>query len=332
MAFVFDQHQKPLMPCSEKCARLRPERGPVAIHKMAPFTIRLIGRTTEESVLETLRVKCDPDSKTAGVAIIMDGAKGSKVIFFGVIVPKAHVKRRTLRQRRRYRKPRFQNRQRQAGWFPPPLGARVDQTLHALAKRRKCAPIRRVSVESVRLAMQKLEHAEISGVEYPPGILLGREIREYLLEKRGRACVYCGTIDVPLQEEHTILKSRGRTNRVSKLVLACEPCNLWKNALAAEEFGYPEIQAQAQNPLKGAAMMNATRWRLYGRFKATRLPVEGRSGRRTKKQRLSTIFPKSITLMPSVWARALPNTLPIFRPMCRFGWIQAGASGGLFGW
>ncbi len=255
MAFVFDQHQKPLMPCSEKCARLRPERGPVAIHKMAPFTIRLIGRTTEESVLETLRVKCDPDSKTAGVAIIMDGAKGSKVIFFGVIVPKAHVKRRTLRQRRRYRKPRFQNRQRQAGWFPPPLGARVD-----------------------------------------------------------------------------LLKSRGRTNRVSKLVLACEPCNLWKNALAAEEFGYPEIQAQAQNPLKGAAMMNATRWRLYGRFKATRLPVEGRSGRRTKKQRLSTIFPKSITLMPSVWARALPNTLPIFRPMCRFGWIQAGASGGLFGW
>jgi hypothetical protein len=37
--FVLDTHHKPLMPCSEKRARLLLARGRARIHKMAPFTI-----------------------------------------------------------------------------------------------------------------------------------------------------------------------------------------------------------------------------------------------------------------------------------------------------
>ena len=41
MVFVLDKHQKPLMPCTEKRARLLLERGRAVIHTRAPFTIRL---------------------------------------------------------------------------------------------------------------------------------------------------------------------------------------------------------------------------------------------------------------------------------------------------
>ena len=302
MVFVLDKHKKPLMPCTEKRARLLLERQRAVVHKMAPFTIRLKDRRAEDSIFQPLRLKLDPGSKTTGSAMLLDGAQGAKAIFLGEIVHKMGIKsrldaRRALRRGRRYRKtryrkPRFQNRKWKAGWLPPSLEARVNQSLHALAKIRRLAPLTDLSVEHVRFDTQKLENPEISGVEYQQGTLLGYEVREYLLEKWGRACVYCGATNVSLQVEHIIPKSRGGSNRISNLTLACEPCNLQKNNRTAEEFGYPEIQAQARKPLKDAAMMNATRWRLYEQLQATGLPLEGGSGGRTKKQRTAHGLPK----------------------------------------
>jgi len=291
------------MPCSEKRARQLLERGRAVIHQMAPFTIRLKDRVAEASCFQPLRVKFDPGSKTTGVAIVLEGTNGFKAIFLGEIVHKVGIKaklvaRRVLRRARRnrktrYRKPRFLNRKRKAGWLPPSLEARVQQSLHALAKIRKLAPITHLSVEHVRFDPQKLKNPEISGVEYQQGTLWGYEVREYLLAKWGRACVYCGATNVPLQVEHIVPKSRGGSDRVSNLALACEPCNRRKNNQTAVEFGYPEIQAQARTPLRDAAMMNATRWRLYEQLQATGLPLEGGSGGRTKKQRIEHGFPKT---------------------------------------
>lgn len=290
------------MPCSEKRARQLLQRGRAVVHRMAPFTIRLKDRTSNQLAFQPLRVKFDPGSKTTGVAILLDGAKGSKVLFFGEIVHKAGIKarlyaRRALRRGRRHRKtryrpPRFQNRRRKVGWLPPSLEARVNQTLHALAKFRHLAPIVALSVEHVKFDTQKLENPEIAGVEYQQGTLVGYEVREYLLEKWGRACVYCGATDRPLQVEHIVPKSRGGSDRVSNLALACAPCNQTKGHRTAAEFGHPDIQAQARKPLRDAAMLNATRWRLFEQLKATGLPVEGGSGGRTKKQRIDHGFPK----------------------------------------
>jgi 5-methylcytosine-specific restriction endonuclease McrA len=302
MVFVVDKHKKPLMPCTEKRARQLLERGRAVIHQIAPFTIRLKDRTANVSRFQPLRAKFDPGSKTTGIAMVLEGAKGVKVIFFGEIVHKAGIKakldsRRELRHSRRhrkmrYRKPRFQNRKRQDGWLPPSLGARVNQTLHALAKLRRFSPITDLSVEHVKFDTQKLENPEISGIEYQQGTLLGYEVREYLLEKWGRACVYCGATDVPLEVEHIIPASRGWSNRISNLTLACHDCNQDKGNRTAQEYGFPQIQAAAQKPLRDAAMMNATRWRLYEQLQATGLPVEGGSGGRTKQQRTEQGFPK----------------------------------------
>jgi len=76
MAFVLDVHQNPLMPCTENRARQMLEPGRAQVHQMAPFTIRLKGRTAQTSVFQSIQVKFDPGSNTTGVVIIREGAKG----------------------------------------------------------------------------------------------------------------------------------------------------------------------------------------------------------------------------------------------------------------
>ena len=110
MAFVLDAHQERLMPCTEKRARTLLDRRRAVVHQMVPFTIRLKDRTAKASRFQPLRVKFDPGSQTTGVAMTLDGAKGTNVIFFGEVVHKMGIKarldaRRALRRGRRYRRP-----------------------------------------------------------------------------------------------------------------------------------------------------------------------------------------------------------------------------------
>lgn len=302
--FVLDKHKKPLMPCTERRARLLLERGRAVVHKMEPFTIRLKDRTVEESVLQPLRLKLDPGSKVSGVAVLREDSEDeSTVIFMGEIRHKTNIKeklgeRRNLRRSRRnrktrYRKPRFKNRRKPIGWLPPSLLARVNQTMSVVTKLRNSLPITSISTEHCKFDTQKLQNPEISGVEYQQGELFGYEVREYLLEKWGRKCAYCGRESIPLQVEHIVPKSRGGTDRVSNLTLSCARCNRDKGPKTAEEFGYPEIQRLAGRPLRSAALMNATRWKLYGSLKEMGLPVECGSGALTKYNRIRLGLPKA---------------------------------------
>lgn len=302
MVFVLDKHKKPLMPCSEKRARLLLERGRAVIHKKEPFTIRLKDRTVEESQLQLLRLKLDPGSKATGVAILEEDNGDAKVTLLGEIHHKTSIKkqlesRRSLRRSRRnrktrYRKARFLNRKKQKGWLPPSLQARVNQTINCVTKMRKLLPITAISTEHVKFDTQLIQDPNINGVEYQQGELAGYEVKEYLLEKWNRKCAYCGKENVPLEIEHIIPKSRGGTNRISNLTLACHECNQKKGNMTAAEFGYPDIQKQAKQSLKDAAMMNATRWALYNSLKEFGLPVECGTGARTKKQRIAHKLPK----------------------------------------
>ncbi len=304
MVFVLDKHKKPLMPCSEKRARQMLERKRAVIHRMEPFTIRLKDRTAEESKIQPLRLKLDPGSRVTGMAALDESIpEHGKVIFIGEIHHKKGIKqrldsRRALRSGRRgrktrYRKPRFLNRVKPKGWLPPSLEARVNQTMNAVAKLRKLLPITAISTEHVKFDTQLMQNPDMSGIEYQQGELMGYEVREYLLEKWKRKCAYCGKENVPLEVEHIIPRARGGSDRISNLAIACTKCNQKKGTKTAEEFGYPEVQKQAKKPLRDAAMMNATRWKLFERLKETGLPVECGTGARTKKQRIEHGLPKT---------------------------------------
>ena len=154
------------------------------------------------------------------------------------------------------------------------------------------APITPIVVELVRFDTQLMENPNVSGIEYQQGELQGYEVREYLLEKWGRKCAYCGTKNVPLEVEHIIPKRRGGSDRVSNLTISCKPCNQKKGIQTAAEFGHLHIQAQAKRPLRDAAAVNATRNAIGHMLKSFGLPITFWSGGRTKYHRIRANYPK----------------------------------------
>lgn len=170
---------------------------------------------------------------------------------------------------------------------------RVLTTSTWVERLRRWAPIRFISLELVRFDTQLLQNAEMSGVQDQQGELAGYEVREYLVAKWNRRCAYCGATDVPFEVEHLVPKSRGGSDRVSNLVIACRPCNELKGSQTAAEFGFPQLQVQAKQPLKDAAAVNTIPWALYERLVTTGLPVEVGTGGRTKYNRTLRGLPKA---------------------------------------
>ena len=117
---------------------------------------------------------------------------------------------------------------------------------------------------------------------YQRGDLCGWEIRSYLLEKFGRRCAYCGWGETAFEIDHVRPKSRGGSDRVSNLVLSCHDCNSAKGDRTAAEFGHPQVEAEAQVPLRDAASVNATRFALVEVLAVLGLPIGTWSGGRTR--------------------------------------------------
>lgn len=320
--FVLDKKKNPLMPCTEKRARLLLQRGRAVIVRIYPFTIRLKDRVSGD--MQEIRLGIDPGSKTTGLMLARESEeinadsgeiKRTRYVLFlaelehrGESIRETLTSRRAMRRNRRgrhtpYRKARFLNRgNKNKGWLAPSLQHRVD-TVVSWVRRLQCwVPIKSISQELVRFDMQVMQNPEISGIEYQQGTLAGYELKEYLLEKWGRQCAYCEAKNVPLQVEHIHPKARGGSNRVSNLTLACAPCNTAKNAQSAAIFlakksqRLEKILAQAKKPLNDAAAVNSTRLALYHTLKMSQLPVETGTGGLTKWNRSILGIPKSHAL------------------------------------
>ena len=302
--FVIDTDKQPCNPVHPAQARLLLNQKKAAVFRRYPFTIILKKKQNVET--SPLILKIDPGSQTTGLAIL-NGDNiiwGAELSHRGQQIKSDLDSRRAIRRNRRnrktrYRPARFLNRQRPEGWLPPSLQHRVDTTLTWVNKLIRYCPVTKIVQELVRFNLQKQENPEISGVEYQRGELQGYEVREYLLEKWNRQCAYCGAKDIPLQVEHIQPKSKGGTNRISNLCLACEPCNTSKGTQDIKDFlsGKPDVLkwvlSQAKSPLKNAAAVNSTRWALLNALKRTGLPVATGSGGQTKFNRTRLNLPKT---------------------------------------
>ena len=316
------------MPCCEMRARKLLASGRARVHKMYPFTIRLVDRLVQNSVLQPMRLSLDPGSKGTGVALVrieekVDAVSGEvfepvmhitclmELEHRGQLISKALSARAALRRGRRsrntrYRQARFDNRTKPQGWVAPSLKHRVETTISWVGRIRRIAPVTHLAQELVRFDMQAMQAAEegttIEGVEYQRGALAGYEVGEYLLEKWNRTCAYCDAQNVPLEKDHIQAQSKSGSNRVSNLALACRPCNQRKSDMDVRVFlaKQPErlkrILAIAKAPLRDAAAVNSTRWALLNQLKASGLPVETGSGGRTKFNRTRLGIPKTHAL------------------------------------
>ena len=285
-------------------ARSLLKAGKAKVFRLYPFTIILKKSVSVKH--NGLLLKIDPGSKQTGFALV---SQGGEVIFAMVLVHRgqqiknALERRRNIRRSRRHRKTRYRssrflNRKRKKGWLPPSLMHRVLTVETWVNRLIKLAPINSVAMELVSFDTQKMVNPEVSGVSYQQGELAGYEVREYLLEKFNRTCAYCNAKNVPLEVEHIQPKSKGGSNRITNLTLACRPCNEAKGNQDIKDFlsGKPNllerIHFQAKQPLKDAAAVNATRWKLFETLTAKGLPITTGSGARTKYNRRRLGLPK----------------------------------------
>jgi len=288
------------MPTTPRRARkwLKGERARIV--RTEPFTIRLRFETAEH--VQPVTVGVDTGSHVVGVAALTngEGAFQAEMHLRDDIAAKMSQRRQYRRTRRsrktRYRPARFANRRRPKGWLPPSVRSKCEATIKAVCLVASLLPVRRVHVEIASFDTQRMQHPEITGLEYQQGELCGYALREYLLEKWQRMCAYCGKKAVPLQIEHIVPRSRGGSDRASNLTLACEACNVRKGTKTAEEFGYLEIQAQARVPLRDAALVSSLKTAVVQQLQALfgNERVHTTCGYETKYQRIQVLdLPKS---------------------------------------
>ena len=263
------------MPCHPARARELLRKKRAAVWRLKPFTIILKDRVGGDT--QATELKYDAGSKVTGIALVVHGAQGAKVAWAahlhhrGQAIRDALLSRRGIRRSRRHRKtryraPRFLNRTRPEGWLAPSLQSRVDNIASWTKKLIRLTPITNLTSELVRFDMQKLRNPEIDGVAYQRGT--------------------------------TWSSSKGGSDSVTNLVLACRPCNEKKANRSIEVFlaKKPEllkkISQQLKSPLKDAAAINTIRYAIGERLKTFGLPIGFGTGGHTKFNRTSQGYDK----------------------------------------
>ncbi|MFC8347731.1 RNA-guided endonuclease IscB [Streptomyces sp. NPDC057280] len=314
---------QPLMPCHPARARELLGKGRAVVARQVPFAIRCKDRTRAESAVDGVQLRIDPGSKGTGFALTDEkketGSKGTAVtIRRGLIsvelqhrgdqIHDGMQRRAGYRHRRRsancrYRKPRSDNRTRPTGWMPPSVRHRVDTTFSLANRLCRYAPVTEIHVELVSFDTHSMSAGRpLRGAEFAQGTLAGTTARDYLRARWNNACAYCDATDVPLNIEHLRPRSRGGTNRITNLVLACTPCNSAKGSSPIEVFlaHRPErlarVLRQLKPPLRDAAAMNTTRWLLTEALNDLGIPTHTSTGQATKGIRTAMGLAKTHTL------------------------------------
>ncbi len=291
-AYVQTARGKPLDPTTPARARLLIAGGRAKVVARTPFTIRMLNRDMGYTTEVTLGI--DSGYSKVGFSAVTQKEEllAGELALRSDMSKKLEQKRNYRRNRRsrntRYRVPRFDNRKREEGWLAPSLRHKKQAHITLIEMIKTLVPVIHTELEVATFDTQLLQNPEISGVEYQQGTLQGYHIREYLLEKWGRKCAYCGKTGVPLQVEHIIPKSRGGSDRVSNLTLSCSCCNQQKGDRTAAEFAHPEIQRQAKTSMKSATFMNLVRWQLVNDLECNHT-----YGYLTKKRRIEAGLVKS---------------------------------------
>lgn len=260
MVITLDKHKKPLGVCTERRARILMGKGRACIHRHFPMSIIIKDadvRTMQST--DTFRIKIDPGSIHTGIAVVRE-TDNSAVFFMqvehraGTIVLNLKTRQQTRRNRRsretRYRRPKWGNKQlakgkkpmfdsrRPDGWLPPSVKSIGDNIIHTVEQLKELFNITSCSFEAVRFDTQLMDNPDIEGKEYQHGTLFGYELREYLLDRYGHVCQYCGGAsgDKVLEWKHVRPRSRGGSDSVRNATLACRTCNQAKADQTPEEW------------------------------------------------------------------------------------------------
>ena len=270
--FVMNMRGDPLMPCTQKKARILLKEGKAVIYKYDPFTIQLTYATGETK--QDCHIGIDTCSKHIGMAITSE----NKVLFKGEIelrqdvksnIDTKHIYRRSRRNRKtRYRQPRFLNRKRSDKWLPPSLQNRVDHTFHWIDTFCSLVSDPILHIEVGKFDTAKMINPEINGVDYQHGQTYGFfEERYFVFARDNYTCQCCGkSKDKILQTHHIIYRSNGGTDRVDNLITVCTDCHTSKNHQKGGILYKWQEQHKKVKQYKEPPFMNAIRKRIFARY------------------------------------------------------------------
>ena len=243
MVFVLDKSKKPLDMITNAKARILLRNKSAVIHKVYPFTIRLIDNSCG-SRNKAYTVKFDPGSKHTGIAIIDNT---NKVVMLAELEHRGHIIKRNLDSRRavrrsrrqrntRYRPARFLNRTKPEGWLAPSVRSRADNLINFIIKYKKLINITKVMIEHVSFdTAQMSSDADLNKTDYQQGPLYNINLKSFIFSKTNHKCSYCGA---PAQEiDHIVPRAKGGTNSTYNLTPTCRSCNEKKSNLSLKEFG-----------------------------------------------------------------------------------------------
>lgn len=177
--------------------------------------------------------------------------------------------RRTRRNRLRYRKPRFNNRRRQEGWFAPSVQNKADRHIDLILNIAKVAPVTNVVVEVGEFDIQLLKAMQMGrplpeGVDYQRGPrYLEETLRDAVFARDHHTCRICkrGLKENAILHAHHMYFWRGQHgNSVDELITVCEKCHTQKNHQKGGELWGLDIGLPK---LADAAFMNIVRWYIY---------------------------------------------------------------------
>lgn len=270
--FVLNMRGEPLMPCTQRKARLLLKEDKAVIYKYNPFTIQLTYATGETK--QDCHIGIDTGSKHIGVAITSE----DKVLFKGEIELRQDVRpnldtrriyRRSRRNREtRYRQPRFLNRKKSDKWLPPSLQNRINHTYHWIDTFSSLVHSPKLHIEVGKFDVAKMINPEIDDIDYQHGQTYDFFNKRYFIFARDNyTCQCCGkSKDKILQTHHIIYRSNGGTNRVDNLITVCTDCHTSENHKKGGVLYKWQEQCKKVKQYKEPPFMNILRKRIFSKY------------------------------------------------------------------
>ena len=277
MVYVISSNGHPLMPTTRhgKVRRML-NAGLATVVKRCPFTIKLTYATKETTQPVSLGV--DAGSKHIGISATTKDKVlyESEVMLRNDIVDLLSTRRELRRGRRsrktRYRKPRFNNRNKGAGWLAPSVSERVESHLTVVRHVCEILTVSHITVEVASFDIQKIKNPYIKGEEYQQGEQLGFwNIREYVLFRDGHVCQCCkGKSKDKVLNVHHIESRKTGGDAPNNLITLCNTCHKsYHNGTVV----LPKSIKRGMH-FRDAAFMGIMRWAFYSRLKEIYQPSD----------------------------------------------------------
>ena len=280
--FVKNLRGKPLMPCTQRKARILLKQKKAKIIGYKPFTIQLLYATGE--TIQEINIGIDEGAVHIGVAV----TSGTKVLVKGEIELRHKSKvqksiselitiRRILRKSRRnrktrYRQSRFLNRRRLEGWLPPSVNSRINVTFFWIDKFLSLLPNPNLHIEVGKFDIAKMINPEIEGTEYQQGQCYSYyDTRYFVFARDNYTCQVCGKRGKILQTHHIRYKSNGGSDRADNLITVCTDCHTYNNHQEGGILYKWQQEHKKVKQYKEPTFMNIVRKRTFQKYLEARI-------------------------------------------------------------